>query len=180
MYRFKKTLCIMLCVVLAISGVPFATAAQTQSEKTYDIYPVVRDIAYDGTQFVLGEQVNVVYETGIDDATKAYLDEVLEENGITAAVAAAPAAGEVNILLGVNGSGESADTYAATLALSTADLYEKYDAYVLEAKENQIYVSWTNCVNFFCKLNIFFCFFNVCVCRTIYNPFYLSVRMRKI
>ena len=138
MYRFKKTLCIMLCVVLAISGVPFAVTAQTQSEKTYDIYPIVRDIAYDGTQFVLGEQVNVVYESGIDDATKAYLGEVLEENGITAAVAAAPATGEFNILLGVNGSGESADTYAATLALNTANLYEKYDAYVLEAKTDQI------------------------------------------
>ena len=138
MYRFRKTLCIMLCVILAISGVPFAGAAQTQSEKTYDIYPIVRDIAYDGTEFVLGEQVNVVYETGIDDATKAYLGEVLEENGITAAVAAAPVAGEFNILLGVNGSDESADTYAATLTLNTADLYENYDAYVLEAKADQI------------------------------------------
>ncbi len=138
MSRFKKALCLLLCAVLVLSNVPLARAVETQAEKAYDIYPIVRQIAYDGTEFRLGDQVNVIYETGIDDATRSYLTEVLEENGITAAVAEAPVAGAFNILLGVNGSGEAADAYEDTLTVSTADLYAQYDAYVLEAKENQI------------------------------------------
>ncbi|MBQ7099707.1 MAG: beta-N-acetylglucosaminidase domain-containing protein, partial [Oscillospiraceae bacterium] len=138
MSQFRKALCLLLCAVLVLSNVPLARAVETQAEKVYDIYPIVRQIAYDGTEFRLGDQVNVIYETGIDDATRSYLTEVLEENGVTAAVAEAPVAGAFNILLGVNGSGEAADAYEDTLTVSTADLYAQYDAYVLEAKENQI------------------------------------------
>ena len=138
MSRFKKALCFMLCTALVLSSVPIAGAAQPHAEKAYDIYPIVRQIDYDGTEFHLEEQVHVVYETGIDDATKAYLTEVLEENGLSAAVAAEPVDGAFNILLGVNGSGECADAYEDTLTLKTADLYEQVDGYLLEAKENQI------------------------------------------
>ena len=136
MSRMKKLLCLLLCAVLVLSNVPLVNAEQT--EKTYDIYPVVREISYDGTQFELGAQVNVVYESGIDQATKNYLSEVLTENGISVSVVDAPAAAGCNILLGVNGSGEIADTYEDTLTLKTDDLYAEYDSYVLEAKEDQI------------------------------------------
>ena len=138
MSRFRRFLCLMLCAAMVLSYVPASRATAVQAEKTYDIYPVVRQIAYDGTEFTLGEQVNVVYETGIDEATKQYLAEVLEENGITATVVAAPVEGQCNILLGVNGSGEPVDTYEDTFSLTIANLYNNYDSYVLEAKEDQI------------------------------------------
>ena len=136
MSRLKKFLCLLLCAALVLPMVPISSAVQ--AEKAYDIYPVVREIAYDGTQFELDEQVNVVYETGIDDATKAYLSEVLTENGITATEVAAPVEGACNILLGINGSGECVDSYENSLTLKTANLYENYDSYVLEAREDQI------------------------------------------
>ena len=138
MSQFKKLLCLMLCCALVFSAIPVAAAAETQAEKAYDIYPIVRQIAYDGTEFAVGGQVNVVYESGIDDATKQYLSEVLTENGISAAVVTAPVDGEFNILLGVNGSGECADAYEDTLTLKTENLYSNYDSYVLEAKADRI------------------------------------------
>ena len=138
MSRIRKVLCLILCAAMVLSNVPSAFAVEAQTEKAYAIYPVVRQITYDGTEFHLKEQVHVVYETGIDDATRAYLAEVLEENGIHAAVAAEPVDGAFNILLGVNGSGEYADAYEDTLTLKTADLYEQVDGYLLEAKEKQI------------------------------------------
>ena len=135
MSRFKRLLCLILCAAMVLSIVP---AAAAQEEKAYDIYPIVRQIAYDGTEFAVGGQVNVVYESGIDEATMLYLSEVLQENGISATAVTAPVEGEFNILLGVNGSGECADAYENTLTLQTADLYSHYDSYVLEAKEDQI------------------------------------------
>ena len=126
----------MLSAVLVFSNLRFVNA--TEAEKAYDIYPIVRDIVYDGTEFRLGGQVNVVYETGIDEATKNYLSEVLTENGITAAVASAPVEGSVNILLGIDGSGEWADAHENTLTRKTADLYARSGGYLLEAKEDHI------------------------------------------
>ena len=135
MSRFKRLLCLILCAAMVLSIVP---AAAAQEEKAYDIYPIVRQIAYTGSEFAVGNQVNVVYESGIDEATRQYLSEVLTENGISATAVTAPVEGEFNILLGVNGSGEYADAYENTLTLQTADLYSHYDSYVLEAKEDQI------------------------------------------
>ena len=135
MSQAKKILCLLLCAVLVLSGVPYARA---EAGETYDIYPIVRQIVYDGTEFTLSDQVNVVYETGIDEATKAYLTEVLVENGISAAVADAPVEGAFSILLGINGSGEGADTYENTLTLKTDGLYANYDAYVLKAEADRI------------------------------------------
>ena len=138
MQRLRKLLCLILCGALVLSGIPIAGAEETQAEKAYDIYPVVRDITYDGTEFTLGSQVNVVYESGIDEATKGYLSEVLEENGIRGNRVTSVKEGAFTILLGVNGSGEIADTYENTLSLNTENLYGNYDSYVLEAKEGQI------------------------------------------
>ena len=136
--RLKKFLCLMLCAALLLPNVPLARAREPRTEETYHIYPVVREIEYDGTRFHLAEQVNVVYETGIDDATKAYLSEVLTEKGIEATVVSEPVEGAFNILLGINGSGEWADAHADSLTLKTDDLYDHYDGYLLEAKDKQI------------------------------------------
>ena len=135
MHKMKKIICMLLCFAMMFSCVQTVSAAEA---KEYDIYPIVRDIDYDGTEFTMENKVNVVYETGIDDATKAYLEEVLIENGVTVTKTDSAKSGEWNILLGVNGSNEAADTYEDGLTLETADLYEQFDAYLLESKDKQI------------------------------------------
>ena len=141
--RFRKWLCLLLSAAMVLSCVPAVNAVK--AERTYDIYPVVQEITYDGTEFTLGNRVNVVYETGIDQATKDYLADVLAENGIAMEVASAPVEGAFNILVGLNGSGEWADAYENTLTRKTADLYDRYDGYLLEAKDKQITIVGGDC-----------------------------------
>ena len=136
--RMKKWVSLLLSAVLVFSNVQFVNAAQPDAERTYDIYPVVQEITYDGTAFSLGDRVHVVYETGIDQATRDYLAQVLADNGIAMDVVSEPVEGETNILLGIDGSGEWADAYENTLTRKTLDLYDRYDGYLLEAKEKQI------------------------------------------
>ena len=136
--RMKKWVSLLLSAVLVFSNVQFVNAAQPDAERTYDIYPVVQEITYDGTAFSLGDRVHVVYETGIDQATRDYLAQVLADNGIAMDVVSEPVEGETNILLGIDGSGGWADAYENTLTRKTADLYDRYDGYLLEAKEKQI------------------------------------------
>ncbi len=123
---------------------------EPQEQKFYDIYPIVRYISYDGKEFRLPEQVNVVLETEIDEATENYLLEVLEENNIQGNVVTEAVAGQWNILLGVNGSGEWADAYEDTLTLATEDLYTNYDSYLLEVKKNQITIVGNDSDGVFC------------------------------
>ena len=70
MQRLRKALCILLCATMVFSIFPVAHAAQTQPVKKYRIYPIVRSLSYDGSEFSIGSEVNVVYESGIDGATK--------------------------------------------------------------------------------------------------------------
>ena len=135
MHKMKKMICMVLCFSMMFSCVQTVNAAET---KEYDIYPIVRDIDYDGTEFTMANKVNVVYENGIDDATKNYLEEVLNENGVTSTAATTAKDGEWNILLGVNGSKGDADIYEDGLSLEIKDLYDQYDGYLLEAKDKQI------------------------------------------
>ena len=103
MNKIKKILSIMLSFSMMFSCVQTVGAAEKKETEQYDIYPIVRDIEYDGTEFTMDSEVNVVYGEGIDDATKAYLEEVLTENGMTAKASEEAEAGESNIILNVNG-----------------------------------------------------------------------------
>ena len=100
--RMKKWVSLLLSAVLVFSNAQFVNAAQPEAERTYDIYPVVQEITYDGSEFSLGDRVHVVYETGIDQATRDYLAQVLADNGIAMDVVSEPVEGETNILLGID------------------------------------------------------------------------------
>ena len=88
------------------------------------------------------EDVNVVYESGIDDATKARLNEVLAlKSDITVSESDEIVEGATNILVGIDGSGEYVDTYAdENITVSTASLFDELDSYVLESDDGVITV----------------------------------------
>ena len=138
MNKMKKILSMLLCVSMALSNVQIASAEKVQSEEQYKIYPIVRDLSYDGTEFTMDSKVNVVYEKGIDDATKAYLEEVLEENGMTVNVVDKAVSGKSNVLLGIDGSNGIVDTYENTISVEKENLYDEYEGYLLEAKDKNI------------------------------------------
>ena len=109
-------------------GVP-ALANAEGSE--YKIYPTPHEITY-GTGTVDFEgTVNTIVGDDIDGYTEDRLDEVLELAGVTATPAEATSNdGEgLEILVGVEGSGDAADTYVTEGP--SADLFAKTDAYYL-------------------------------------------------
>ena len=109
-------------------GVP-ALANAEGSE--YKIYPTPHEITY-GTGTVDFEgTVNTIVGDDIDGYTEDRLDEVLELAGVTATPAEATSNdGEgLEILVGVEGSGDAADTYVTEDP--SADLFTKTDAYYL-------------------------------------------------
>lgn len=111
-------------------------------EAKYTIYPTPQSVVYnaDEATLTLPEEVNVVFESGIDQATKDRLSAVLSVKGITAKEVSEAESGKVNILVGINGSNGAAAAYAEENLEYAEDLFDNRDAYILAIEENQITV----------------------------------------
>lgn len=142
MQKMKKVISLLLAFALVLSGTTVIPAQAEESDEAaeYTIYPVPQSITYDadGGTLILPDVVNVVYESGIDQASKDRLGAVLAVKGITAAESAEPKNGKVNILVGIAGSGGAAAGYAAENLSYEEGLFERVDAYLLSIEENQI------------------------------------------
>ena len=67
------------------------------------------------SNMTISQEVNVVMESGISEVTKARLEEVLTEAGLTYSYSDAAVEGKTKVSLGINGSGEAAETYATAI-----------------------------------------------------------------
>ena len=120
------------------TGTPMAQAAETG----YEIYPNPHVLSYEGESWIIKNDVNVVYEDGIDEATQDRLEEVFAlKGGITVSESDAIVEGKTNVLVGIDGSEGYVDQYAEeNVELSTDGLFDKLDSYVLDSKEDVITV----------------------------------------
>lgn len=112
--------------------------ASTQDE--YAIYPIPQSTVYPGGEFVLGANVQVVSESGIDEYTNAFLEEILGDYGRTKTESGTVGSGQ-KILLGIKGSGGAVDTWVGSnVAVSKTDIFEQTDSYLLSAKDGTIVI----------------------------------------
>lgn len=153
MKRAKRVACFLLAAVLAAAGALPAAAYEKPADaeevlhggyaptrEAYAVYPVPQSAVYPGGEFVLGENVQVVSEEGIDGYTNSFLEEILSDYGRTKTESAAVGTGQ-KILLGIKGSGGAVDAWAdENVQVSKADLFEQTDAYLLSAKDGTIVI----------------------------------------
>ena len=123
-------------------ALPSKTAEAAETE--YEIYPSPHVMEYTEGSYIINTtaDVNVVYESGIDEATRARLNEVLElKSDITYSESDEIVEGATNILVGIDGSGGYVDTYAdENITVSTGSLFDELDSYVLESDDGVITV----------------------------------------
>lgn len=110
-----------------------------ESPDSYEIYPIPQSISYDSKpqkEFVIGKDVNVVLEDGIDQYTRNFLEEILANYDRNMTISNQIAEGKSNILLGINGSKKQVDQYAATqVTVHNQELFRQTDAYLLSARK---------------------------------------------
>ncbi len=125
------------CVTLA----PFQAQAEGSGDTGYEIYPNPHVMDYSGDEYIVKTQVNVVFESGIDQYTKDRLDEVLELKNIDSYTTSDKIdSSKTNILVGIQGSGGYVDQYAGDITVTTAGLFDKLDSYVLDNRDGVITV----------------------------------------
>jgi hyaluronoglucosaminidase len=155
--RSKRYLSVMLTGAMLLSnmlGTITVSAETTNNEAStaevttnnsneYEIYPAPQSIEYQDGITNLNSGVNIVYESGIDEYTKARLeDEILKAHNINYEVSTTNEIVEnkTNILVGIEGSGQSVDTYADEYSIATESLFSKTEAYFLAVDNNTITV----------------------------------------
>lgn len=144
--RLRRTLAAVLSAGIVLGMVPVTQAAAAGTEQQgYEIYPTPHSTVYQDGDYIMYDEVNVVYESGIDEATQARLEEVAALKNLKVTASESIEDGKTNILVGVDGSGGYADTYADEhYQIATEALFEKTDSYLLVSDNNVITVVGKN------------------------------------
>ncbi|MGN7357418.1 beta-N-acetylglucosaminidase domain-containing protein [Paenibacillus sp. SAF-054] len=136
----SKRLMMMLMAVVLVSGLfsnlagaaPDGQDEQAAAGGTYEIYPIPQQQSSQGADFTLTSQVNVVFESGIDTATRNKLRKVLETKSLQVTETSAVSATRSNVVIGIKGSKGYADTYFTNRIPYSSTLFNEKDAYVLD------------------------------------------------
>ena len=138
--NFQKFAAGVMAFAITVSGLTIPSVRSNAAETEYEIYPNPQVIEYTTGDYIIKNEVNVVYEKGIDQATKDRLAETFAlKEDVTVTTSDAIVENKTNVLVGIEGSGEIADKYADEhVAVKTSDLFDKLDAYVLDSNENVI------------------------------------------
>ena len=136
--NFQKFAAGVMAFAITVSGLTIPSVRSNAAETEYEIYPNPQVIEYTTGDYIIKNEVNVVYEKGIDQATKDRLAETFAlKEDVTVTTSDAIVENKTNVLVGIEGSGEIADKYADEhVAVKTSDLFDKLDAYVLDSNEN--------------------------------------------
>lgn len=127
-----------LMTLSAVIGTPLPSKAAELPE--YEIYPQPQNIEYGNESFIIRTEVNIVYETEVDEETKARLEEALTLKGnIDSSVSEQVDKNKTNILVGIYGSNEYVDQYVKdNISINTSNLFEKTDAYLFDNQNGVI------------------------------------------
>lgn len=130
----KKVITYAVSFLVAL-GCVSAFPVTVKADTGYEVYPNPHSMNYSDGDYEMTSQVNVVYEDGIDEDTKARLNEVLALKGMNASISSEKKAGKTNILVGVKGSKQYVDSQFGT---TSAGLFDKLDSYALKSDKGTI------------------------------------------
>ncbi len=143
MKKLRRVMSLILACAMVLSGITVLPAQPVLAEEVaaeYTIYPTPQSVVYgaEGAALTLPGEVNAVFESGIDQATKDRLSAVLSVKDITVKEVNAAESGKINILVGIAGSDGAAAAYAEEHLEYDEALFSKVDAYLLAIEANQI------------------------------------------
>lgn len=140
--KFRRLGAAVMAAAMVLSGLALPSKEAQAAETQYEIYPAPHEITYGDGDYIIRNDVNVVYEDGIDEATRDRLKEVLElKSDISFSESEEIVKGKTNILVGIEGSGGYVDEYVDdNITVSTENLFDKLDSYVLDSDDGVIAV----------------------------------------
>jgi hyaluronoglucosaminidase len=130
--NLKKLMARVMTLVMVIALLPNVFLQDVQAVKKeeagYEIYPIPQSVEYNAGTLSLGNDVNVIFEEGIDDATKNRLIEVLAIKGISYEITTEVKSDKTNFLVGLYNSNGIVDNYFTDNNLSDSAHFENFDS----------------------------------------------------
>ncbi|MPQ44591.1 hyaluronoglucosaminidase [Clostridium tarantellae] len=140
--HIKRILSASILATMAISFLPSnisVFAVESKTQKVYEIYPKPQSIDYTGGEFQLGQNVNVVYDDGVDEHTKNRVLDVLKSQNLQATVSTGIVPGKTNFLIGINKSGGVVDEYFNENVTHNESFFdENIDSHLVSVKDGVI------------------------------------------
>ena len=139
--KLKKVFSVLMSILMVLSSITSISPLKIKAlEQDYEIYPNPHLVSYQEGNFKL-DNLNIVYESTIDNETKARVNEVLALEGLSATPSNEIKEGMTNILVGTKGSNEVVDQYVSqNMILQTNQLFTKLDSYLLSSNNGTIVV----------------------------------------
>ncbi|MBR7178741.1 MAG: beta-N-acetylglucosaminidase domain-containing protein, partial [Oscillospiraceae bacterium] len=128
-----KLIAMLLCLAMIGSYLPMAAHAEEEAT-VYTLYPTPHSVEYGEGSFELAD-LTVLYDEGIDEYTKARLEETaaLLDLSVTEAE-------DANVYVGIYGSGDAAESYILDNYDVDVSLFEKIDANFVAVNNGEIVV----------------------------------------
>lgn len=138
----KQILTGVLAVAMVLTMMPISTpTVQAAEDKTtYEIYPNPHDMSYQDGEFVIRQEVNVVFEKTIDSVTQKRMNEILASKNKKVTTSQEKVEGKTNILVGTYNSKGYVDTYVQKNYKVDASLFEKFGAHFVASNNGEIVV----------------------------------------
>lgn len=142
--NLRKLVARVMTLVMLVALLPNVFLQDVQAvekeDAGYEIYPIPQSIEYNTGKLNLGNDVNVIFEEGIDDATKNRLIEVLAIKGISYEVTTEVKSDKINFLVGLHNSNGVVDNYFTENNLNDNAHFEKFDSHIVSVKDNVVAV----------------------------------------
>ncbi|MFX3635380.1 MAG: beta-N-acetylglucosaminidase domain-containing protein [Candidatus Pristimantibacillus sp.] len=135
----KRLISLMVSLFIAASAfygmgtakVEASSSGAVSANKEYEIYPIPHHQIYSGTEFIISDEVNLVFEDEIDDSTRNFMNKILDSKSIQVSMSQAIVADKTNILIGTKASAGIVDDYFEANIAYDASIFGEEDAYVL-------------------------------------------------
>ena len=117
---------------------------ETQSTKEYEIYPIPQSIEYLGGDFVISKEVNIVYDSTIDNVTKNRIKDIFDSKSIKVNVSNESSESMTNVLIGTNNSKGYVDQYFDKNIDHNESFFNKMDSHIVYVNNKTIAILGKN------------------------------------
>ena len=142
--NLRKLVARVMTLVMLVALLPNVFLQDVQAvekeDAGYEIYPIPQSIEYNDGTLKLGNDVNVIFEEGIDNATKNRLIEVLAIKGISYEITTEVKSDKTNFLVGLHNSNGIVDNYFTENNLSDNEHFKNFDSHIVSVKDNVVAV----------------------------------------
>lgn len=142
----KKTIKLsklILVFMMLFSTIAFQVNANGQIKAEmldYEIYPNPHSITYQSGEYIMKNEVNVVYDETIDEATKKRFAEIMASKNKNVTISTVKDNSKMNVFVGTYNSDGNAFQYAKENYTFEASLFEKFDAHKVISNNGEIVV----------------------------------------